>query len=336
MSVVIPAFDRPDYLRSAIESVLNQSFDNLELIVSDDASPRPLGPTVHGFCDPRVHYIRNGATLGVNGNTRVAIAQARGKYLVVLNDDDLWGPVFLEHMVPYLELDDEVVVAFCNFYIIDTYGNIDMASTQDTTKHFGRDSLRPGKHHPIVRMTLVDGNIPAVMCALFRRDAIEWSTLPEEAESSYDLWMAYMACMTSLAAYYDPAYLTFYRTHDGQQSRTRALAHHLGRAYCYEQFLADPRLTEYRQSFRTVLASEYAGCGTLLLRSGDREGARAKLLQSLRLDARPRSIMGYSLSLLPISAARTATSWAAQAKSALGATARSFASRSPQSRGTAK
>jgi glycosyltransferase involved in cell wall biosynthesis len=299
VSVVIPAFDRPEYLRLAIRSVLDQSFGDLELIVSDDAGPRCLAPTVEAFGDPRVRYLRNDTTLGVNANIKVGIAQALGRYLVVLNDDDLWGPAFLERMVACLEGDATLVVAFCNFQIIDAHGDVDVVATQVATRHFGRDTLVPGRHHPIVRMTLVDGNIPAVMCALFRRDAIDWASMPEGAGSSYDLWMAYMAAMTSMAAYYEPAYLTYYRTHPGQQTRTRTLAHFSGRVYCYEQFVADPQLIDLRRWLRPMLASEYAGYGTLLLRMGEREAARAKLAQSLALSVTLRSLTGYTLSLLP-------------------------------------
>lgn len=301
--MVIPAYDRPEYLRQAVESVLGQSMGDLELLVIDDASPRPLRPVVEAFGDPRVDFRRNEQSRGVSGTTRAGAIRARGKYLVILNDDDLWGPSFLQRMVPHLEADEDLVVAFCNFHIVDEDGEVDPDATLAARGHFGRDVLAAGKHHPIVRIAVIDGYIPAVMCALYRRDAIDWSQLPDGAGSAYDRWIAYLAAMTSMAAYYDPSYLTYYRTHAGQQTRTRTLQHFLGRRYCYERFLADPRLAHLRRPLRHRLASECTGCGTVLLRAGDPAAARANLRHSLGLRVTPRAATGYALSLLPASLA---------------------------------
>ena len=316
VSVVIPAYGRPDYLRLAIQGVLDQSVPDWELIVLDDSSPTSLAPVVEAFHDPRVQFHRNRDNLGVCANTRRAISLARGKFLVVLNDDDTWGPHFLERMLPILD-DDGIVVAFCNFHIIDADGVVNDAGSVEATRHFGRDRLPPGRYFPHIGSNLVQGNVPAVMCAVFRRDDIDWSQLPDGAGSSYDLWMTYLACMTYKAYYYVPERLTFYRTHRQQQTHTRTLQHHQGLAYCYECFTSDPRLAEFRKLFRDAQADELAGCGTALLRMGRPNEARAHLRRSLAIAPAPRAAIAYAVTLLPSPAARAATDWVAECKAKL-------------------
>src|SRR5438105_4852205 len=111
VSVVITTFNRTFYLEEALASTVKQTYENLEVIVSDDCGTTDIEPLLAHIGDGRVRYRRNAERLGVAGNTLVASLEADGKYIAYLNDDDAWEPDFLATLVPPLEADNELSVA---------------------------------------------------------------------------------------------------------------------------------------------------------------------------------------------------------------------------------
>src|ERR1700691_1004131 len=91
-SVVIPVYNRRDFLLQAIESCLRQTTSSIEIIVSDDCSSEDLRSAVGSFREPRVHYYRNEIRLGAAGNHQAAASRARGLYVLTLNSDDFLLP----------------------------------------------------------------------------------------------------------------------------------------------------------------------------------------------------------------------------------------------------
>lgn len=99
-SVIIPAY-KVRYLGEAIESVLNQDYQDYELIVFDDASPEPVPGIVKAFSDQRIRYQRSLRNLGVLDPTRswnAALSLAQGEFVNLLGDDDLIDRNFLSEM----------------------------------------------------------------------------------------------------------------------------------------------------------------------------------------------------------------------------------------------
>ncbi len=307
VSVIVPTYDRPEYLGQALASVLAQRCDDLEVIVSDDAGPNDIGSLVESFGDRRLKYRRNTTNLGVLGNTVAALGQAGGKYIAILNDDDLWGPLFLERLVAALEDRDDLVVAFCDHYIIDSEGRIDAAATERRTHDYSRDRLSPGVHHPFGEIALVNRSIGAVMGAVFRRRSIDWAALPAEAGPAYDTWILYLAAKSGLGACYVPERLTYYRYHTGQQTFQSVLDFHLGLVFCYQAFLDDQSLWTMHRQLRALLGTAYVDCGLTLVRAGRAREARASLMRGLWLGPGPRSVVGLLLTLGPSWAPRWVT-----------------------------
>jgi len=93
VSVVIPAYNQPDYLRRALQSTVDQVHRPIEVIVSDDCSPIFLEPVVEEFLASRidgltVKFFRQSRNLGIMDNFRFAVEQATGKYLVPFAHDN--------------------------------------------------------------------------------------------------------------------------------------------------------------------------------------------------------------------------------------------------------
>ncbi|MBD3296034.1 MAG: glycosyltransferase [Candidatus Omnitrophica bacterium] len=90
-SVIIPTFNRAELLKSSVSSVLDQTFTDLELIVSDDGSEDNTAEVIRSFDDPRLRYIRS-ANKGVSSARNRALEKAGGRYIAFLDSDDRWEP----------------------------------------------------------------------------------------------------------------------------------------------------------------------------------------------------------------------------------------------------
>jgi glycosyltransferase involved in cell wall biosynthesis len=103
VSVIIPTYNRPFFLRSAIESVFNQTFQDFEIIVVDDASDCSAQELLSGFKDIRLRYIRHDYNKGEAASRNTGITNSSGEFLAFLDDDDEWLPDKLTLQVDLLE-----------------------------------------------------------------------------------------------------------------------------------------------------------------------------------------------------------------------------------------
>lgn len=105
VSVVLRTYERPGLVERAIESVLDQTYEQFELIVIDDHSEDETQEIVRGYeeQDDRVRYIRNEENRGHVRTLNIACREAEGEYVAFLDDDDVWLPEKLEAQVRRLE-----------------------------------------------------------------------------------------------------------------------------------------------------------------------------------------------------------------------------------------
>ena len=97
VTVAIPTYNSGErFLSNAIDSVLAQSFEHFELLISDNCSPDNTADVVNAYDDPRIRYVRHAKNIGANANFNFCLDDARGKYLLLLSDDDLIDRDFLE------------------------------------------------------------------------------------------------------------------------------------------------------------------------------------------------------------------------------------------------
>ena len=116
VSVVITAYNRPDYLRTAIASVLEQTRPVSEIIVVDDCSPKDLQPTIALFDFP-IRYLRLPRNSGANHARNEGVRLARNPYVAFLDDDDIWLPDKLQFQLPELE---QTVACIGGYEYLDT------------------------------------------------------------------------------------------------------------------------------------------------------------------------------------------------------------------------
>jgi glycosyltransferase involved in cell wall biosynthesis len=206
VSVAIPTFNRPVYLRLAIDSALKQTFKNIEVIVQDNASVEDPTPMLSALGDSRVRSYRNSASIGQTANILGVCTKATGKYIAILGDDDLWQPDFLATLVAPLEDDPEIVVSFCAHDYIDDQGRLNAVKTEAVNRRH-RHRLPQGVHGPFVVIALVNRSICTISAAVFRREAIDWHSIPKELAYGCDNYINYLAARTGRRCYYHPARL---------------------------------------------------------------------------------------------------------------------------------
>lgn len=312
VSIVISVFQRKQFLRNAISSALGQSFANIEVIVAEDGGSDCAAEIVGSYSDPRLRLCRCDRNLGEAGNRVRAYRKARGRYLVNLDDDDALCPEFVETLLPPLEHDPRLILAFSDHYVMDVDGRIDPAATEACTRAFGRDKLSIGNYDPLRELGLTTGTLPLNVATLFRAELI-WPAgrggrpaLPDEAGAADDFYLTYLACISGRPAYYVPQRLSEYRVHDGQLTALRLPATSEGLRFCHRTFLRDRQLRPWRRELKTQLAQTTTTLGFDLLGIGNTSRARWCFAESLIHRPRLRSAAGLALSLLPGSLAQRA------------------------------
>ena len=122
VSVIIPAFNRVDYLGKALESVRGQTFSAYEIIVVDDCSLEPIEPICRQY---NCIYHRNNTSLGAQKSRNIGVSLAQGKYIAFLDSDDLWSdPNKLQQQFESLEISSASVLCFSRYCSINEAGNI--------------------------------------------------------------------------------------------------------------------------------------------------------------------------------------------------------------------
>lgn len=129
VSIGIPTYNRASsYLRYALRSAANQTYTNLEIIVSDNCSSDNTESLVKEFDDPRIRYYRQRENIGPLKNRNFCLAQARGDYFVMLLDDDLIDNDFISICMDAVRYHTEVGVILTGMREIDSEGNVLSAS----------------------------------------------------------------------------------------------------------------------------------------------------------------------------------------------------------------
>lgn len=120
-SVIIPTYNRLELLKRAIDSVLNQTFGEFEIIVVDDCSSDDTWEWLNSQQNKKVSFYKNDTNKGLSYNRNFAVSKSKGEFIALLDDDDFWYENHLEELNKLTEAYPDSAL-FCNSYIID-YGD---------------------------------------------------------------------------------------------------------------------------------------------------------------------------------------------------------------------
>lgn len=126
VSIGIPTFNRLSGLKNALKCIREQTYSNLEIIVSDNCSPSDEVDQYMQMVtkdDPRVCYYRQSHNIGALANFEFVLTKATGKYFAWAADDDLCEHRFIEGIIDYMERDANIVLCACDVKSIDEHDN---------------------------------------------------------------------------------------------------------------------------------------------------------------------------------------------------------------------
>lgn len=124
VSIGLPVYNGEKFIREAIDSILNQTFEDFELIICDNASTDETAAICQAYAaqDRRVRYFRNIENIGAAGNHNRVFEAASGKYFKWAAHDDVCGPTFVAECVNVLDRDPSIVLCYSRAIIIDAQG----------------------------------------------------------------------------------------------------------------------------------------------------------------------------------------------------------------------
>ena len=124
VSVLLANYNGDKHLNEAVSSVLNQTYDDFEFIIVDDASTDSLRKNIESYYDIRMKKCYAEKNRNIAYSLNLALSMASGEYIARIDSDDVWELNKLETQVQYMESHSECGACFTKVNIIDEYSNI--------------------------------------------------------------------------------------------------------------------------------------------------------------------------------------------------------------------
>ncbi len=213
VSVCIPAYNHEKYIKACIESVLNQTFTDFEILVTDDGSSDGTVDIVKSFLDPRIRLFQlprnQGPSVAANNNFR----EARGEFICPLASDDLFLREKIERQVAFLSANPEIGAAFSYMRYVNEVG-------EEIEDHIGYKWVEVDncRREVWLRRFFSVGNSLSAPTAMIRRSVFDKIGLTDPRllqTQDLDLWIR--TCL-HFEIHVIPERLIDYRIRDNQQN----------------------------------------------------------------------------------------------------------------------
>lgn len=289
VTVVIPTYNRANLLRRAVDSVVAQTFRDLELIIVDDGSSDGTGEAVQAFRDPRVVFLRHSTNRGAPAARNTGIRHARGRYVAFLDADDEWLPRKLEVQLQLFRETDLPRLGLVTSYAFSAY--------EGRRKVLAPSSRRPRRGWLFEELLQRRPVIPwATSGLLVRQEALDESTMFDESLPAAQDWdfVLRISQRWQIDCTQEPLYIRHF--HGGPSiTEERGTAHIVAAERILEKYFP---LMEKRPR---VLARTYYGLARRYYRAGELARSRNYALRALKQDKRMlRAAMLSLLTLVPI------------------------------------
>jgi len=219
VSVLVKSYNHATYVRQTIESVLSQSFQDFEIVVTDDGSTDETPDILRSFDDPRVRLEVWSENQGISAAMNATIARARGRYLAILNSDDWALPGRLEKQVAFLDRNEDVSAVFGLPHPVDDSGEPTAAFNDfHAPLRFADYSRRSW-----LRQFFLCGNCLCAPTAMIRRevyDAVGRYDLRLTNLQDFDMWIRMLLAGHNLHVL--PEELTAFRIRSGNRNMSAA------------------------------------------------------------------------------------------------------------------
>lgn len=233
VSVIIPNYNHAAYLRERIESVLNQTFTDFELIILDDKSPDNSQEIISEYASKNnqittVFNTQNSGSTFAQWNKGAQMA--KGEYLWFAESDDFCEPTLLEKLVPVLDKNPQVGIAYAQTYLVNEQSEIINSYAENLefiykTKAWESDFVKSGKE--VGRNWLYFHNpIPNASGALIRKSVYMDIGMAETGMKLNGDWFLYAKILTHSDLAFCAEHLNYFRVHElTQRKRAQATGH---------------------------------------------------------------------------------------------------------------
>ncbi len=225
VSVLIPTHNRPDYVELALQSVLAQTWTNLDIVISDNSDDELTRERLAPYLEqhPHIHYLRVPG-YSARQNFSNVYAHAQGDYLNYLMDDDLFHPSKIARMMSFMLTDPAIGLVTSFRQLIDADGN-SMAPLNGTERLFDTETRITGGSLGSLLLTNGQNLIGEPTTVLVRKSALEGQFgvfLGREYHVLSDVatWLAVLARHDGV---YLPEALSYFRIHGGQDQRNNGI-----------------------------------------------------------------------------------------------------------------
>lgn len=297
ISVCIPTFNRVNLLPFAIESVLQQTYQDFELIICDDGSQDGTPELISQYTDSRIKYIRHPQNIGKSNNMRSGFDAATGEYFMKFDDDDRLTPDFLTRTAAILDKDSSIDFVGTDHWVIDINNIRDKAKTQENSRRWGRANLQAGVVDNLLEVVFVNQSFQ-IGATLFRRSTLqELGFMQPNWQNCEDNDLFVRLALAGKKGYYLPELLMEYRFHDQQQGINRAIPYLTDKLQYLESYkFPSDKLEEIRQK---RLAETQLLLGLRLIEKGETQKGRELVLAGKSFSS-AKAWTGLGLSLLPV------------------------------------
>jgi glycosyltransferase involved in cell wall biosynthesis len=248
VSVLLATY-HPRWFHEALRSALDQDFTELEVLVLDDANSARTRVDVEEIGDPRIRYLPNASPLGPAGNHSRGLAEARGRYIGILNHDDRWKPHLVSTLLAALESHPDAVVAFSPHDCIDGNGDHDPEFAAEMDERYGRSTLAPGLHRPFIHLAVSGQTVPVAQSALWLKSACP--SIPARIYGAYDWWIGYRLSRSGAGAVFVDERLAEWRIHPANLTSTFSFRKAMGTFWTLRDIAHDPAVGSEHGAIRS-------------------------------------------------------------------------------------
>ncbi|MEH2071694.1 MAG: glycosyltransferase family 2 protein [Nostoc sp.] len=297
ITVCIPTFNRISLLPYAIDSVLNQSEQDFELIICDDGSSDGTPDFISEYTDHRIKYIRHPQNIGKSNNMRSGFDAASGEYFIKFDDDDRLTPDFLASTAAILDQDSNIDFVGTDHWIIDINNIQDEAKTQENSHRWGRKNLPAGIVDNLLEVVFIHQSFQ-IGATLFRHQTLqELGFMLPNIQNCEDNDLFVRLALAGKKGYYLPKLLMEYRCHAEQQGINRAIPYLFDKVQYLKSYKFEfDKIEKIRQN---RLMETQLLLGLRLIEKGETQKGRELVLAG-QSSSTAKAWTGLGLSLLPV------------------------------------
>lgn len=209
VSIALCTYNGEKYLSEQLDSIVNQTYENIEIIAVDDCSSDNTLAILQEYAlkFPYIKVFRNSENKGYSKNFEYAISLCKGEYISISDQDDIWLPNKLELLLNKIRINDDLLVQSISSKIDENGNSLNQTSFDKRSRHYDKDDPRI--------LTLF--NIFLGHSMLFKRELAEIA-FPIPPHSTYDAWLGFVATNKKSVCVLEEV-TTLFRKHNNNSSK---------------------------------------------------------------------------------------------------------------------